>query len=67
MALSDLLVGRQVGEVAEYLPKFWELCLRVRDDIKESVRKAADVACKALHKVTTRACDSSTMSKTGDV
>jgi len=34
MALSDLLVGRQVGEVAEYLPKFWELCLRVRDDIK---------------------------------
>ena len=29
------------------------------------MRKAADIACRALHKATTRACDSSTMDKTG--
>ena len=66
MALSDLLIARQVGEVASSLPELWELCLRARDDIKETVREAADVACKALHKVTVRACDSSTMDKTGE-
>lgn len=65
MALGDLLSGRQVGEVASSLPELWELCLRARDDIKETVRDAADVACRALHKVTVRACDSSTMAKTG--
>lgn len=65
LALNDLLVSRQIGEVAEYLPQLWELCLRVRDDIKESSRKAADLACKSLHKITVRACDGSTMSKSG--
>ena len=34
MALADLLSGRQVGEVADYIPQLWELVLRVRDDIK---------------------------------
>lgn len=45
-------------DVADYLPSLWELCLKARDDIKETVRKAADVACRALHKVTVRACES---------
>jgi proteasome component ECM29 len=58
MALGDLLVGQQVERVASHLPSLWELCLRARDDIKETVRKAADVACKALHKVTVRTCES---------
>ena len=34
VALSDLLVSRQVGEVVESLPQLWELMLRVRDDVK---------------------------------
>ena len=38
MALSDLLVTRQVGEVAEHIPELWTLVLRVRDDIKVSMR-----------------------------
>ena len=32
---------------------------------QESSRKAADSACKSLHKVTVRSCDGSTMSKSG--
>ena len=34
IALSDLLVSRQVGEVADDLPQLWELTLRVLDDVK---------------------------------
>ena len=34
MALSDLLSGRQVGEIVDDLIELWEMCLRVLDDIK---------------------------------
>ena len=34
--------------------------------LQETVRNAADMACKSLHKVTVRACDVTTMSKTGE-
>ena len=34
IALSDLLVSRQVGEVADNLSQLWELTLRVLDDVK---------------------------------
>lgn len=34
VALSDLLVSRQVSEIIESLPQLWELTLRVRDDVK---------------------------------
>ena len=34
VALSDLLSSRQIGEVVDYIPRLWELVLRVRDDIK---------------------------------
>ena len=89
VALSDLLVSRQVGEVADDLPQLWELTLRVLDDVKvhkaplnmynhttacsiynkskESVRKAAGIAYKSLHKVTVRACDGAAMDKTGNI
>jgi proteasome component ECM29 len=61
MALGDVLIGQEVKDVASHLPSLWELSLRARDDVKETVRKAADVACKALHKVTVRACESPTL------
>lgn len=34
VALSDLLMSRQVSEVADSLAQLWELTLRVRDDVK---------------------------------
>lgn len=57
MALSDLLSGRSVDDMLESLPRLWELCFRARDDIKESVRQAAEVACRTLSKVSIRVCD----------
>eukprot|EP00117_Sycon_ciliatum_P001303 scpid5969/ scgid7016/ Proteasome-associated protein ECM29 homolog len=60
LALSDLLRRTDIRrELVEALPFIWEQCMRVRDDIKESVREAADSACKSLSKVTVRICDSS--------
>ncbi|XP_078353041.1 LOW QUALITY PROTEIN: proteasome adapter and scaffold protein ECM29-like [Oculina patagonica] len=57
MALSDLLSGRSVDDMLESIPRLWELCFRARDDIKESVRQAAEVACRTLSKVSIRVCD----------
>lgn len=57
MALSDLLSGRSVDDMLESIPKLWELCFRARDDIKESVRQAAEIACRTLSKVSIRVCD----------
>ena len=34
MALSDLLSGRTLDDMLESIPRLWELCFRVRDDIK---------------------------------
>ena len=49
--MNDLLRGRALDDVVESLPELWDTCLRVRDDIKESVRNAADLACKTLSRV----------------
>nr|XP_032808549.1 proteasome adapter and scaffold protein ECM29 [Petromyzon marinus] len=57
LALKDLLRGQQLDEVIERLPEIWATLFRVRDDIKESVRKAADHALKTLSKVSVRLCD----------
>ena len=53
IALADFLRGRgaALDDVITYLPNLWESCFRVLDDIKESVRKAAEIACRALSKV----------------
>ncbi|XP_046357928.2 proteasome adapter and scaffold protein ECM29-like isoform X1 [Haliotis rufescens] len=59
LAVTDLLRGRPVDDIIEQLPPLWEDCLRVRDDIKESVRNAADMACKALSRVCVKTCDPS--------
>ncbi|XP_060085987.1 proteasome adapter and scaffold protein ECM29-like [Ylistrum balloti] len=57
LAVSDLLRGRPVDDIVDLLPDLWENCLRVRDDIKESVRNAADVACRSLSRVSIKICD----------
>ncbi|CAG5117500.1 unnamed protein product, partial [Candidula unifasciata] len=57
LAVSNLLRGRVLDDVVDDMPELWEICLRVRDDIKESVRLAADQACKMLSKVSIKMCD----------
>ncbi|KAG7272777.1 hypothetical protein CRUP_036837, partial [Coryphaenoides rupestris] len=58
LALSDLVRGRQADDIIDYLAEMWETLFRVLDDIKESVRKAADLALKTLSKVCARMCES---------
>ncbi|XP_076347189.1 proteasome adapter and scaffold protein ECM29 [Tachypleus tridentatus] len=64
-AVSDLMRGRDLTEVIGYLPSLWETLFLVRDDIKESVRNAAESALKVLSKVSVKLCDS-TSGKTGE-
>ncbi|KAH9265590.1 hypothetical protein BASA84_001594 [Batrachochytrium salamandrivorans] len=59
VALADFLNGRQMGEIEPYLQDLWTMCFRALDDIKETVRNAAFVTCKALTKMTVRYCDPS--------
>nr|XP_015201351.1 PREDICTED: proteasome-associated protein ECM29 homolog isoform X1 [Lepisosteus oculatus] len=59
LALNDLIRGRQLDDIIDQIPEMWETLFRVRDDIKESVRKAADLALKTLSKVCVRMCESS--------
>ncbi|XP_033986324.1 LOW QUALITY PROTEIN: proteasome adapter and scaffold protein ECM29-like [Trematomus bernacchii] len=58
LALNDLIRGRQAEDLIDHLAEIWETLFRVLDDIKESVRKAADMTLKTLSKVCTRMCES---------
>ncbi|XP_017564838.2 proteasome adapter and scaffold protein ECM29 [Pygocentrus nattereri] len=58
LALNDLIRGRQADDVIDHLTEIWETLFRVLDDIKESVRKAADLTLKTLSKVCVRMCES---------
>jgi proteasome component ECM29 len=57
VAVGNFLNGRSLDTLLAYLPQLWTMCLRDMDDIKESVRKAAEVACKTLQSVSIRVCD----------
>ncbi|XP_029470526.1 proteasome adapter and scaffold protein ECM29 isoform X2 [Rhinatrema bivittatum] len=59
LALNDLLRGRQLDDIIDKIPEIWETLFRVQDDIKESVRKAAELALKTLSKVCVRMCEPS--------
>ncbi|OXB77147.1 UNVERIFIED_CONTAM: hypothetical protein H355_014718 [Colinus virginianus] len=59
LALNDLLRGRPLDDIIDKLPEIWEVLFRVQDDIKESVRKAAELALKTLSKVCVKMCDPS--------
>ncbi|XP_072318992.1 proteasome adapter and scaffold protein ECM29 [Eucyclogobius newberryi] len=58
LALNDLIRGRQADDLTDHLAEMWETLFRVLDDIKESVRKAADLTLKTLSKVCIRMCES---------
>ena len=53
MALADLLRGRTLENALDKIDPIWSTLFRVVDDIKESVRKAAATALRALSKVKT--------------
>ncbi|XP_040077416.1 proteasome adapter and scaffold protein ECM29 [Ixodes scapularis] len=57
LALADLLSGRRLDEVLDHVSALWSTLFRVRDDIKESVRKACDTALQALSRACIRTCD----------
>ncbi|KAM6939676.1 proteasome adapter and scaffold protein ECM29 [Xenentodon cancila] len=59
LALNDLIRGRQADDLIDHMAEMWETLFRVLDDIKESVRKAADLTLKTLSKVCIRMCESS--------
>ncbi|OXB60778.1 hypothetical protein ASZ78_016829 [Callipepla squamata] len=59
LALNDLLRGRPLDDIIDKLPEIWEVMFRVQDDIKESVRKAAELALKTLSKICVKMCDPS--------
>ncbi|MCJ8749226.1 hypothetical protein PDJAM_G00173890 [Pangasius djambal] len=58
LALNDLIRGRPADDFIEHLTEIWETLFRVLDDIKESVRKAADLTLKTLSKICVRTCES---------
>lgn len=51
LALADLLRGRTLEDAVDKIGPLWSTLFRVVDDIKESVRKAAQTALRALGKV----------------
>ena len=55
-AIADVLRGRRWNEVGEYLVELWQKCFRALDDVKESVRTAAQAACKRLGKLSVSLC-----------
>lgn len=56
-ALTDFISGKEIEQLAPYIAELWERTFRVVDDSKESVRKAALGAVKALAGVTVRSLD----------
>ncbi|XP_024544607.1 proteasome adapter and scaffold protein ECM29 [Selaginella moellendorffii] len=58
-ALADLIQGRKFPEVENYLLKMWTMAFRAMDDIKETVRSAGGILCRALSSLTLRLCDTS--------
>ncbi|KAG0232498.1 hypothetical protein BGW42_008118 [Actinomortierella wolfii] len=57
LAMTDLLQGRAVEDIANYLEQIWNMSFRALDDIKESVRLAAFKTCRALTLMTVKYCD----------
>lgn len=62
-ALRDLLSSRRWEDVELHITQFWYITLRAMDDIKESVRKTAEGAGRALSALSVRLCDPSMSGK----
>ena len=56
-ALGEILSGRSFGDIEPYLERVWDVCLRLIDDIKETVRVAGEGLCRSVRSLTLRLCD----------
>jgi len=56
-AMGDILSARSFAEIEPYLERVWDVCLRLIDDIKETVRIAGEVLCRSVRSLTLRLCD----------
>jgi len=66
VGLTDLLRGRTLEDSLETLTLLWQDIFRVMDDIKESVRVAANKTAQSLSRVSIKMCDVSGGAKTGE-
>lgn len=56
-ALNELIRGRTLTELQPYLEEVWKMTFRTADDIKESVRGAAQQTTKTLTNTIVKYCD----------
>eukprot|EP00026_Physarum_polycephalum_P000236 Phypoly_transcript_00236.p1 GENE.Phypoly_transcript_00236~~Phypoly_transcript_00236.p1 ORF type:complete len:1888 (+),score=384.04 Phypoly_transcript_00236:110-5665(+) len=56
-ALGDALQGKSFADISKYFLDIYTMCFRCLDDIKETVRKAAQVALRTLGGLTVRLSD----------
>ena len=66
-AIADLVQGRQFEKYEKYLGPIWEVAFKVLDDIKGSVRKAAEKLCQVLTGILVRQLEAGTSSKHAQV
>lgn len=57
LALADIIQGRKFMQVSKHLRRIWTVTFRAMDDIKETVRNAGDILCRAVSSLTIRLCD----------
>lgn len=57
-AIGDLVQGRKHEQIEPYLEQIWTLCFKVLDDIKESVRTAAQELARILSGILVRSLES---------
>lgn len=57
-AIADLVQTSRFEECEKFLPQIWEVAFKVLDDIKGSVRKAAEKLCKVLTGILIRQLES---------
>eukprot|EP01113_Clastostelium_recurvatum_P027951 TRINITY_DN3387_c0_g1_i2.p1 TRINITY_DN3387_c0_g1~~TRINITY_DN3387_c0_g1_i2.p1 ORF type:complete len:1971 (+),score=451.33 TRINITY_DN3387_c0_g1_i2:78-5990(+) len=58
-ALAEALSGRSIDQIGDELPEMYQMAFRALDDIKETVRKAAQGTLRTLGGLTIRMCDPS--------
>jgi len=62
-AIADLVQGRRFEKYERYLSQVWEVAFKVLDDIKGSVRKAAESLCQVLTGILVRQLEEGISSK----
>lgn len=62
-AIADLVQGRQFEKYEKFLGRIWDVAFKVLDDIKGSVRKAAESLCQVLSGILVRQLEQGTSSK----